>query len=91
MGGAADLHLQVARQQALHAQRRTDELRVQLSFVLENEDRNTVFWIERRGAADNRPELPAEEPMDLAVVPPAEAHAQARAERRRTRGEWRRT
>jgi ATP-dependent DNA helicase DinG len=30
--------------------RRAEELRVQLSFVLESEDRNTVFWIERRGA-----------------------------------------
>ena len=28
--------------------RRTDELRVQLGFILENEDRNTVVWIERR-------------------------------------------
>jgi ATP-dependent DNA helicase DinG len=34
--------------------RRADELRVQLSFVLENEDRNTVFWIERRGGALQR-------------------------------------
>jgi ATP-dependent DNA helicase DinG len=29
--------------------RRTEELRVQLAFVLESEDKNTVFWIERRG------------------------------------------
>ncbi len=29
--------------------RRAGELKVQLSFLLENEDRNTVFWIERRG------------------------------------------
>jgi ATP-dependent DNA helicase DinG len=29
--------------------RRVDELRVQLSFVMESNDRNTVFWIERRG------------------------------------------
>jgi ATP-dependent DNA helicase DinG len=29
--------------------RRTEELRVQLSFVLEAEEPNTVFWIERRG------------------------------------------
>ena len=28
-----------------------EELRVQLSFILESEDRNTVFWIERRGGA----------------------------------------
>jgi len=29
--------------------RRSEQLRVQLSFVMENEDPNTVFWIERRG------------------------------------------
>ena len=29
--------------------RRIDELRVQLGFLMESEDRNTVFWIERRG------------------------------------------
>jgi ATP-dependent DNA helicase DinG len=29
--------------------RRLEELRVQLGFVLEAQDRNTVFWIERRG------------------------------------------
>jgi len=34
--------------------RRLDELAVQLSFVLEKEDRNTVFWIERRGEAARR-------------------------------------
>ena len=30
--------------------RRVNEVRVQLSFIMETEDRNTVFWIERRGA-----------------------------------------
>ena len=29
--------------------RRINEVRVQLSFIMETEDRNTVFWIERRG------------------------------------------
>jgi ATP-dependent DNA helicase DinG len=29
--------------------RRAQEIQVQLSFVLESDDRNTVFWIERRG------------------------------------------
>jgi len=29
--------------------RRVNEVRVQLSFIMETEDRNTVFWIERRG------------------------------------------
>lgn len=32
--------------------RRCDELSVQLSFLLESRDRNTVFWIERRGGND---------------------------------------
>ena len=31
--------------------RRAQELQVQLSFVLEHEDKNTVFWIERRRGA----------------------------------------
>ena len=29
--------------------RRVNEIAVQLSFIMESEDRNTVFWIERRG------------------------------------------
>jgi ATP-dependent DNA helicase DinG len=29
--------------------RRVQELQVQLGFVMESEDRNTVFWVERRG------------------------------------------
>ncbi len=29
--------------------RRAEELRVQLSFLMESEDPNTVFWVERRG------------------------------------------
>ncbi len=29
--------------------RRVEELRVQLGFILESQERNTVFWIERRG------------------------------------------
>ncbi|HLI63148.1 MAG TPA: ATP-dependent DNA helicase [Terriglobales bacterium] len=31
--------------------RRVDELKTQLGFILESQDRNTVFWIERRGEA----------------------------------------
>jgi ATP-dependent DNA helicase DinG len=34
--------------------RRAEELRVQLKFLLEDENRNTVFWIERRGARSGR-------------------------------------
>jgi ATP-dependent DNA helicase DinG len=32
--------------------RRTEEVTVQLSFLMESEERNTVFWIERRGGRD---------------------------------------
>jgi ATP-dependent DNA helicase DinG len=35
--------------------RRTQELQVQLSFAMESNDRNTVFWIERRGGRGNNP------------------------------------
>lgn len=34
--------------------RRAQELQVQLGFVMENQDKNTVFWIERRGGIDTR-------------------------------------
>ena len=30
--------------------RRCEELRAQLGFIMESEDRNTVFWIDRRGS-----------------------------------------
>jgi ATP-dependent DNA helicase DinG len=33
--------------------RRAEELRVQLGFVMEQQDRNVVFWIERRGRGSN--------------------------------------
>jgi ATP-dependent DNA helicase DinG len=33
--------------------RRVNEVAVQLSFLMESEDRNTVFWIERRGGGRN--------------------------------------
>jgi ATP-dependent DNA helicase DinG len=33
--------------------RRAQELQVQLAFAMESEDRNTVFWIERRGGRGN--------------------------------------
>jgi ATP-dependent DNA helicase DinG len=36
--------------EAYNLARRVGELLAQLSFVLESQDRNTVFWIERRGA-----------------------------------------
>jgi ATP-dependent DNA helicase DinG len=34
--------------------RRAEEIRVQLSFILESEDRNTVYWIERRSGFSRR-------------------------------------
>jgi ATP-dependent DNA helicase DinG len=37
--------------------RRTQELQVQLGFAMESDDRNTVFWIERRGGR-GRPSSP---------------------------------
>jgi len=36
--------------------RRSQEIQMQLSFALEAEDRNTVFWIERRGGRINNRE-----------------------------------
>ncbi len=33
--------------------RRCEELRVALSFIMESEDRNTVYWIERRGFTES--------------------------------------
>ncbi len=35
--------------------RRAQEIQVQLGFVMENEDKNTVFWIERRGTKTQGP------------------------------------
>lgn len=34
--------------------RRAEEIRVQLSFILESQDPNTVYWIERRGGFSRR-------------------------------------
>ncbi|MGC2271828.1 MAG: ATP-dependent DNA helicase, partial [Candidatus Sulfotelmatobacter sp.] len=38
--------------------RRTQQLQVQLAFSMESDDRNTVFWIERRGGRMNSPHRP---------------------------------
>jgi len=38
--------------------RRTQEIQVQLQYAMESEDRNTVFWIERRGGRANSPQKP---------------------------------
>jgi ATP-dependent DNA helicase DinG len=39
-------------EEVLNFVRRAQEIQVQLAFVLESEDRNTVFWIERRGGRE---------------------------------------
>jgi ATP-dependent DNA helicase DinG len=36
--------------------RRAQEIQAQLAFAMESEDRNTVFWIERRGGRGNKRE-----------------------------------
>ena len=36
-------------EEVFHFVRRAQEIQVQLNFALESDDRNTVFWIERRG------------------------------------------
>ena len=52
--------------------RRIDELRVQLGFLMESEDRNTVIWIERRGgrgiSRDKRNVFLQATPIDVAPI-----------------------
>jgi ATP-dependent DNA helicase DinG len=52
--------------------RRIDELWVQLGFLMESEDRNTVFWIERRGgrgiSRDKRNVFLQATPIDVAPI-----------------------
>ena len=40
-------------EEVFHFVRRSQELQMQLAFAMESEDRNTVFWIERRGGRGN--------------------------------------
>jgi ATP-dependent DNA helicase DinG len=48
---ASELHNMSSKpEEAFNLIRRAEELRVQLGFILENDDRNTVVWIERRKA-----------------------------------------
>jgi ATP-dependent DNA helicase DinG len=45
----AELHaLQGKAEEVFQLLRRTDEMKLQLEFLLESQDKNTVFWIERR-------------------------------------------
>ncbi len=49
--------------------RRTQELQVQLGFLMESEDRNTVFWIERRrGGRDKANVFLQATPIDVASI-----------------------
>ncbi len=43
-------------EEVFHFVRRAQEIQVQLSYAMEAEDRNTVFWIERRGGRGAREE-----------------------------------
>jgi ATP-dependent DNA helicase DinG len=59
--------------------RRAQEIQVQLGFAMESEDRNTVFWIERRGKGfsprshrdteKNREKIPARQNVFLQATP----------------------
>jgi ATP-dependent DNA helicase DinG len=49
--------------------RRTQELQVQLAFLMESQDHNTVFWIERRrGGRDNARVFLQATPIDVAPI-----------------------
>jgi ATP-dependent DNA helicase DinG len=49
--------------------RRAQELQVQLAFLMESEDRNTVFWIERRrGGRDNPRVFLQATPIDVSPI-----------------------
>jgi ATP-dependent DNA helicase DinG len=55
----AEIHDIKNKPEELHAIiRRCEELKTQLSFLLESQDRNTVFWIERRGGGAPRRSSP---------------------------------
>jgi ATP-dependent DNA helicase DinG len=43
-------------EEVFHFVRRAQEIQVQLSYAMEAQDRNTVFWIERRGGRGGREE-----------------------------------
>jgi ATP-dependent DNA helicase DinG len=44
-------------EEVFHLVRRTQEIQMHLSFAMESDDRNTVFWIERRGRTNSPPRL----------------------------------
>src|SRR5271168_1800750 len=48
--------------------RRAQELQVQLGFAMESDDRNTVFWIERRGGRTGSPQRHPSTPLRAGSV-----------------------
>jgi ATP-dependent DNA helicase DinG len=48
--------------------RRGQELQVQLGFLMEGEERNTVYWIERRGGRDRQNMFLQATPIDVAPI-----------------------
>ena len=48
--------------------RRAQELQVQLGFLMEGEQRNTVFWIERRGGRERQNVFLQATPIDVAPI-----------------------
>jgi ATP-dependent DNA helicase DinG len=56
-------------EEVLNFVRRAQELQVQLGFLMESEDRNTVFWIERRRGARERSNVFLQAtPIDVAPI-----------------------
>jgi len=56
-------------EEVLNFGRRAQELQVQFAFLMESEDRNTVFWIERRrGARDRANVFLQATPIDVAPI-----------------------
>ncbi len=67
---AAELENMPSKPEEVHGFiRRAQELNVQLSFLMENEDKNTVFWIERRrGGRDKVQVILQATPIDVGPI-----------------------
>ena len=67
---AAELHNMSSKpEEIFNFIRRARELQVQLGFIMESEDRNTVFWIERRrGGRDRSNVFLQATPIDVAPI-----------------------
>jgi ATP-dependent DNA helicase DinG len=70
--GAALHNLPQKPEEIFNYVRRCEELRVQLGFLMESDDRNTVFWIERRGGrglrSDRKNVFLQATPIDVAPI-----------------------